>query len=419
MAACLSSPFFRSPSAQTLIFRSCHGVLARQALTHRGTWRQGVSIPHGDHYNLCMSLRLVRQASSTISGGQEGQNTTGPVSKKAGSPRRKKTEEQAQPHLPRVAKELEASERLSGARKGTMRETVGKGKVQLVPIAILPNKHETPPPQHFQLGTKIRADYETICRTRRLKGKRVFTNENFVTDSFESQTLDSWAGPGEVEALTSNADPGLRNLVRYLISEVGVAKKSAEQYLNSAPSILGTSLEQLRGVVKDLEGLGFSRGQVGQILPQFPCSVAVDWGNLREVFVFLNEEVRMAEAQVLSILKRHPFIFTLPCSQVSSCVSLPSLSLPPSLPHTLSPSPSLSLPPSLSPSLPPSLPPSHSLPPSLLILSPPPLLSPLLSPFPLLFAPLFLTPSLPFPPLFLSVGKTVLVKTAESQPQLS
>lgn len=262
----------------------------------------------------------VRKASSSADGESRSESTP---QHKRGRKRREKdtlTQDETKPHPQNIAdavSELEMSPRLKGARKSIMRETVGKGKVDLVPIAILPDC-EALPPQQFQLGTKARLDYRTILQTRPgLRGRRVFTNENFIKDTFESRTLGSWAGPEEVSSMTSNVEPGVSELVSYLVTEVGVSRKDASQYISSAPSLLGVSKEELRGVAEELEGLGFSRKQVARLLPVFPSSLSVDWANVREVYLLLNKEVKMAEQLVMSLMKRHPFIFTLPCSKVS------------------------------------------------------------------------------------------------------
>ena len=74
---------------------------------------------------------------------------------------------------------------LEGAKMSTMREAVGKGKVETTPIAVLKGKREISPIT-FQLGSKLKLDTEAIRQKKPgLKGKRVFTNENIVSDEYD------------------------------------------------------------------------------------------------------------------------------------------------------------------------------------------------------------------------------------------
>ncbi len=210
--------------------------------------------------------------------------------------------------------------KVKDAKLGTMREKKRKGEVEITPIAILPSNEE-PRPQYYQLGSKVRVDYDEIVATakRGMGKRRAFTNEHFVADEFEF-TREAF-NSDEANELMEEVPSHVRQIVSYLLSEVGVSKVDAQMYLKSAPSVLGVSLDSLREQVEELGALGFSKKQVAWIVPRFPSVLTVDWGNLREVYELLVNDVGMKEATVITLMKRHPFIFTLQSSKVrEGCV---------------------------------------------------------------------------------------------------
>ena len=206
--------------------------------------------------------------------------------------------------------------KVEDSQLGKMREKVAKGKVEITPIAILPAK-EGPHTQTYRLGTKVKVDYQEVVNiAQQGAGKRrVYTDEHFIPDKFEftREAFDS----KEANALLEEVAPHIRDTVLYLLFEVGVSKPDAQEYLRSAPSLLGVSRYTLEEQVQELRGLGFSREQVAWIVPRFPPTLSVDWRNLREVYEVLVEEVKMEEANVITLMKRHPFLFTLQSSKVN------------------------------------------------------------------------------------------------------
>ena len=238
---------------------------------------------------------------------------------------------ETEPHPPpkvamEIPKEWEDQEvlgsKVKDARPGTMREQLGKGKVQITPIAILPGKVE-PHTEYFRLGTKVKADYnDIVALAKRGAGRRrVLTNEHFVPDEFEF-TREGFTSE-ETKSLTQQVPPHVRETVSYLLSDVGVSKSDARQYLKSAPSLLGVSRESLREGVETLLALGFTKKQVGWIIPRFPATLSVDWRNLREVYEVMADEVKMKESTIITLMKRHPFLFTLQSSKVKGVWAWP------------------------------------------------------------------------------------------------
>ena len=223
--------------------------------------------------------------------------------------------------------------KVKDAKVATMREQVGKGKVEITPIAVLPSK-DKPHPQYYQLGTKVRVDYNDVVEIAKQdnKKRRVYTNEHFIPDTFEF-THEGFSSE-EADSLMEQVAPHVRKIVLYLLSELGVSKRDAQLYLRSAPSVLGVSLDSLQEEVEELRGLGFSERQVAWIVPRFPSTLTVDWGNLRGVYEVMVDEVGMTEATVITLMKRHPFLFTLQSSTVKGgggggrqCESVLTLSL--------------------------------------------------------------------------------------------
>lgn len=207
--------------------------------------------------------------------------------------------------------------KLEGAKVGVMREAVGKGKVELAPIAILAGKEEHAP-LSYQLGQKMKLDSETIRQKKPgLKKKRVFTNENIVADEFDYNASSEVSGAKDVLSIRADVDPCVRDLVSYLVTELGVKRTDKAQYLTSAPSVLGVSLEEVREKVRELEALGFTKKEVASIVPLFPSSVAMDWANVREIYQFLRSEVKMTKSVIHSLMKQHSFMFGVPYSRVS------------------------------------------------------------------------------------------------------
>lgn len=217
------------------------------------------------------------------------------------------------PHPPGLLLDSE----LKAAKRGVMREAVGKGKVELTPIAILPSKNDHKP-LRYTTGNRT-MDYETLQKVSR-KERRVLTNENLIQGEFELTNLErSWASDRVLATMTKGVTPGVAEVVTYLAKEVGVSEEDAHRYLKSSPSLLGPCVEDLRRGACRLESLGFSKRQVATILPRFPSSVDLDWSNLREVYLLLSEEMKIGEKAVVSLMKRHPFIFTFDSTKVSPC----------------------------------------------------------------------------------------------------
>ena len=123
--------------------------------------------------------------------------------------------------------------------------------METTPIAVLKGKREISPIT-FQLGSKLKLDAEAIRQKKpALKGKRVFTNENIVSDEYDYNAASSET-PSKV-SLPADVDPCLRDLVSYLVDGVGLKKRDQPLYLTSAPSVLGVSVEELRQEVGELE----------------------------------------------------------------------------------------------------------------------------------------------------------------------
>lgn len=205
----------------------------------------------------------------------------------------------------------------SKAKGPRIREVLGKKKVKYTPIEILPNSVESRPLTYI-MGSKT-VDHETISKMFDSKRRHNFTNENFIRDEVElNSDKFLWRNIERgIESLTSQVPPEVKDLVKYLVTEVGLSKADATLYLNSAPSLVGTSLTEVKELVKVLKGLGFTENQVGWILPCFPSALAVDWKNFRNVYLVFSEKLKIKERNIASLMKKYPFIFTLDHLKVS------------------------------------------------------------------------------------------------------
>ena len=96
-------------------------------------------------------------------------------------------------------------------------------------------------------------------QTEETRSKRVFTNENIVSDEYDYNAASSEA-PSKV-SLPADMDPCLRDLVS---EGVGLKKRDQPLYLTSVPSVLGVSVEELRQEVGELEA--WDQGMLFQIV---------------------------------------------------------------------------------------------------------------------------------------------------------
>lgn len=234
--------------------------------------------------------------------------------------------------------------KLEGAKRGFMREAVGKGKVEYTPIAILSPSKEEQPPSYYQLGTKLKLDAEAIRQRRPgLKSKRVFTNKNIITQEYEYSTSaeessmpSSVSSKSSVPSILANVEVAacVREMVTYLVEEVGLTQKDGSYFMTSAPSVLGASLGEVKEEVHKMEAVGFTKKEVAKIITLFPSSVAMDWANVREIYLFLHKDLNMTRGLVYSLMKCHPIMFILPHLKVrlfTTCLSALTLSPSPSL----------------------------------------------------------------------------------------
>ena len=208
----------------------------------------------------------------------------------------------------------ETGSKVKGGKRSVMREQVGEGKVLVTPVEVLPIS-EGSKPLLYHTGNRS-MDYDTL-KKRSSSRSCALTNDNFIADEFEFAALDTTVK--EVSSMaTDHVLPEVREVVDYLVTEVGLSKANASKYLNSPPSLLGVTLNDMKKRVEILKGLGFGKKkQVTNILSCLSFCMDVDWSNFKDVYLLLAKEVGIKEHLITGLMKRHPFIFVLDSDKVS------------------------------------------------------------------------------------------------------
>lgn len=216
--------------------------------------------------------------------------------------------------------------RVVGKTKG------GKREIKITPVEVLPPSRGDLKPNLYKVNGRW-MDSKTALKRKELADKRkpLFTEEPLPAVDYgilnpdpantsparPDPTSGSWSSPEKLVAMTTGISPEARELVTYLVNDARISKKDALLYVTSAPSLLGVSLEGIKKEVEEMVQVGFTPEEVAKLLPRFPSCLDMDWGNVREVYSVMVEEVGMTRNSVMELMSKHPFIFTLQGSKVS------------------------------------------------------------------------------------------------------
>lgn len=94
------------------------------------------------------------------------------------------------------------------------------------------------------------------------------------------------------------------------VNKYDLAKTDLKKFANSIPSIIGSSIKDVRRSVTVLQQAGLTVSEICQILPNFPPFLAIDLKNVAAVYKLMRSEHKFPP-HVLKVLLRHqPHIFT-------------------------------------------------------------------------------------------------------------
>ena len=160
--------------------------------------------------------------------------------------------------------------------------------------------------------------------TSKLFKVKNLTSTNFVHDKYDTCT---YREPTPALAQASVDEGGLVPIsgsisavkgtpVNYLSREVGMTISDTMWYINSAPSLLGVSMEKLGEEVEEMRKVGFKNVEIARILPSFSSCLEMDWENMHGIFKVLTEDLELEWTSVVTLMRKYPYIFTKDCSKV-------------------------------------------------------------------------------------------------------
>ena len=211
----------------------------------------------------------------------------------------------------------------------TLRWVIGKVKgrlkVRYLPFEVKPHSAELEP-LTFLLGTrKFHYKQVEVQKTRAKQFRsNSLTSSNFIRDEYDISTygdpptasLNSSKDDAVIFPEVSGGVSGGGAVVDYLCSEVGMTESDLNWYWNSAPSLLGIRVEEIRAEVEKMRKLGFTNIEIAKVLPSFPPCVEMDWQNVFEVFKVLSRDMGLRWNLVVCLMRKHPYIFTQDVSKV-------------------------------------------------------------------------------------------------------
>ena len=105
--------------------------------------------------------------------------------------------------------------------------------------------------------------------------------------------------------------PETAKLVKH-ISNYKLLITDRNRFANAIPSIVGSSIKDVKAIVSDLKKAGLKMAEVRFVLPHFPVSLLeIDFKNVGAVYVLMKEEYNFTVNVLRGLLNRHPHIFTI------------------------------------------------------------------------------------------------------------